>query len=295
MKYGLTIIFAALILNTATWSQSVSEGIEYALGGQSLPPEMVIPPIHKLGEIFFPPGFNRIVNELKLFGIKSIAQTDSNLDNYVLSCLIKYVSENSLELSGPYANEITRVYSFEELPDIRMYYFSGIPAYGALFNTSDSTLYVFGDCISQFSKTLRSYLPQIIDENQFEDIIILYLNSIFIIDAYYIVSSVDDFNKIWDAEFAKPDRPFVSDTLKIIKPIDLETCSKLFKNITIGKLIDKNRIIYSIKVVTWEWLDGAIEEWRFRLSDKVFTVNYRKPIAINKGPWHGRIESIWEK
>ncbi len=244
----------------------------------------------------FPKGLHKIINENKIFSIYEDSVRDSGPEEYVTR-EIKILVSNRTNIQIDKELSIVRKYSFIDLPGLHLFVFAGAPStpqVACLFNSSDSSLYYFGDCILEYSKMMSSYLRDIIIKEEFHDLILLYLNSLNNFGGYYIVEDKNEFIDIWNIETKSISFIDSSDTLSIIKRKEINEISDIYKKIDVLKLNYSKSIIYQVTLITWENKYGMIEKWQFIISDKAIELKFRKPLFLNKGPWDGLLRSIWD-
>ena len=233
-----------------------------------------------------PYSVSRIVKELKLFGVYEDSISKPQLELFVRNKIDSMKFEESVKPLHK-LTELCKKYSFKELPCIEMYIYEGppmTPFTGTLFNTCDSTIYLFKDCAPRFSRVIRKHLPEIIEKNKLLDLVNLYLHASSGGNAYFILSGIEDYRDIWKDAIAEKVLPFLVDTVKIIAEKDIETLRKSVYWINIHESGNNNKRFFSIGLRTWEWLGGKIEAWDFRISDRVFEVQTRFPKFLEKGP-----------
>lgn len=244
----------------------------------------------KIETELLPLSIGRIVKELKLFGIYSDSISQPELDLFVRK---EIDSLTSLESVEPLHNltELYRKYSFKDIPCIKLYLFDNPPTpipkdmyIGVLFNTCDSTIYIFGDGATRFSKLIRKYLPEIINKNKLIDLINLYLNTLTIPNPYYILADSKDYKVIWNTAIENEVVPAISDTLKILSELDIKSIKKSIWGIDFYERNKKKTRYFNIGLSTWEYMTGTIESWNFKISDNIFEEGHRFTKYLEKGP-----------
>ncbi|MCD6163124.1 MAG: hypothetical protein J7K40_12025, partial [candidate division Zixibacteria bacterium] len=152
------------------------------------------------------------------------------------------------------------------------------------FNTCDSTIYIFGDGATRFSKLIRKYLPEIINKNKLIDLINLYLNTLTIPNPYYILADSKDYKVIWNTAIENEVVPAISDTLKILSELDIKSIKKSIWGIDFYERNKKKTRYFNIGLSTWEYMTGTIESWNFKISDNIFEEGHRFTKYLEKGP-----------
>ncbi len=239
-----------------------------------------------LGTVTSYASIPRIAQELRLFGAYEDTIPHQELDEYIIA---KVCSLKAIETVEKFQVKtgVSVVFSFEELPGLKLYLFSGAvflqdDYYCVLFNANDSTVYPFDTGGPRFSRVISSYLPKIIEENKILDLINFYINTLSGNVPFYIVSDVEDYETLWEEEFeyaAKLYPPAV-DSIKKAAEEDIDEVKKLIHE----RLLYDNDGYYIIRVTTWEKARGNLESWEFRVSESVFEVKSRVTYFLGKGP-----------
>lgn len=192
-----------------------------------------------------------------------------------------------------YGIHLENLYSLPDLPCVKLFqvqdgrvYEGGLadPYELFLFNKCDSSIYPFETGVVRFSKVVKQYLPEIIDKGQdaIYNLVLLYLNTLSEEDIYYIISSPDDYRKIWEASkwddvYGK--RCFTKDQVEA----DINSVERVISRFEMIKNEEGGYI--RVGLTTWDRICGSFEYWEIQINDKVFYVHDRFIVSTRKGPY----------
>ena len=130
-----------------------------------------------------------------------------------------------------------------------------------LFNVCDSSVYHFGGDLATFSQVMRLYLQQDLLAKEVLEVLEFYLNTLSIENPYYIVGSGDDFQRVYD-EHSTGD--LEKDTT-FYKIWEWQRDKNLVDRFVHPPKAKKLRGGFEIEFYSWEYYDGNIEYWRFKV------------------------------
>jgi len=233
---------------------------------------------------------DRIVEDLKLFGVCEDTISDVKLDLFVRDLYDSLLTNESV---APLYKEskLLKKYSFKELPLLKLYTFESFPMhdadewyFGAIYNTSDSTIYRFGSGYIAFSKVMEIYLPQIFEKDRIEKLIELYLNTLSARNPYYILYDFDQYKRIWSNFIERQPGSSLKEYFIKLSEEDINSIEKYSFFYRIYKFENKNGPYYDANLSTWEKEFGNIEAWNILVSEKIFEVRRKYPEILDKGP-----------
>jgi hypothetical protein len=248
----------------------------------------------------------KIIND----GVFGISEDNADVINgdYILkiedSLYTNYLKKHRLmKIYAPLS--IHRIFKFEELQNLCMLLIvdsSQIknPWGGynrpVLYNLRDSSYCYLDGEISSFKSLVRKYLPHIIENNLYGDLINLYLNSNSRYCSFYLISTYYEYEKIWASNKYAVDsilskRPLWDDEKKDKIKSSLGYDDKNIEKdlIKAKEIIEDYRIEKSNSDIvapfcSWDHCSGNIEYWRIKISPEKFSIMERKILKKEMGP-----------
>jgi hypothetical protein len=221
----------------------------------------------------------------------SYDSTQLSMDYYVWG-KAKEIAPDSVKYYGKYEIDFTHGrYRFDELPDIYFYTFlsslsfitctnPGDPYAKIIFNTVDSSIYHFSGSIESFENVIRSSLPNVIKRYKMWDLIYFYLNTLGDNEPYYLIYKIEDYQYFWMQDTTRLPRDFwCTPTEKIREDTEI-----VRKNLTPPHTKSiKNG--YEVNLWTWEYDEGKIENWNFKVTNNEFKLIAHKVLSVKMGPY----------
>jgi hypothetical protein len=229
------------------------------------------------------------IEQLKLFGVEAIDSLPKQYEDMVIG---KIDSIRKEECVVPFFDgiDIKQKLAFAALPCLQMFAIEDGREDNLinnshkqfLFNKCDSSVYPFGGGAVRYSKFMKAYLPSIIQkgDSAVKALASLYIYSSSIADNYQIISNSYNFLQIWRDE--SKIRPALrrSASENEIKNESMLVMHRISEFEAIPK-----KDYYEVYAATWDQIDGAVEEWRFRVSNNIFELLYHRVIMYNVGPY----------
>jgi hypothetical protein len=245
--------------------------------------------------------------DMNLFGVSKDTISTNIPEQFIVDNVLLMRSRKSKDLHPyrirPYIEE---VYSFEFLPDIRLFHiYTGIVLESGhdedlftriYFNMSDSTIYPYGGSTLSFSNLIREYLPKIIRDSMIVNLLNMYVISLSKKYNYYVILDFSDYEDLWIsynleidniiADYARSgkDSKYIYALLYVEPELiekDKNVAKTIIGNIDILKIEDG----YLACFFTWEDKFGRIEFWRVGILSNKFEIIERSVIRKNMGPF----------
>ena len=168
-----------------------------------------------------------------------------------------------------------KIYLLES--SLKSFYLIPNDANWLLVNECDSTAYKFGANTAEFSKVFHNYLNKDMDDSIIVDILQIYLNSRHIGEPFAILKSIDDFETIilnYDDYYPE----YIYSGMQ--KYEDIENVRNNYSPMQIRRKGDE----CWIRMETWSFLSGDLENWEFVVSNNILYLNDRKLKVEGVGP-----------
>jgi hypothetical protein len=223
--------------------------------------------------------------DLRLFGIHYDTINNLGLDSVILekANLLREAEAGDTFSQSP---EVLLMYRFNELPGISLY---NLTTYvfnqreseenyeWLLVNSNDTTVYHFGQDIGRFSLIMGNWISPKLGDTAALNLINLFLNTNSCEEIVYILKSREYFNRFIDERFS--DYGYSNKQAK--------TDKKRVKHIIKPPRIERTADRINIKLYTWNYRNGALQFWNFRITEQVITIDDKCLIFENIGPYQG--------
>jgi hypothetical protein len=227
-----------------------------------------------------------MIVECSIMGYQRLDALDSTLDRYVTDASVKlFIDEVGIPINFP--PEANCNGSFGDSPCLKLCSTNFVPYINDanescyrqyLFNECDSSVYHFGGDTYKYHQVLRSYLDQNFDSIKIYTYFNLYLNTLSVDDAYYILDSTAFVNNILSRCLYDDD-----DTLRYPnskRDIDIKWISLNVKPMQIIKDDD----YYYVKLYSWDQIYGKVEYWSFILNKEFMQIIRHSILNNDLGP-----------
>jgi len=222
-----------------------------------------------------------LIGEKQLFGFQKDSLVHEDIEQLVLQKLDSLVSSETDIIFHPKPRVSIRYYS-KDLSCLRLFYLtagtydydSGYNPYlCVLYNTCDSLICPFGGQEENFSNLMKRYLPKIYREKRFVELIDLYVNTLSVLNAYYVIKSMDDYKERWQRMIDHPiggERE--AEILRRNSKEDIPLVESVYEPLSIEEIEINDSTYYEVILTTWDFWNGRIIIWKFRISKERFEI-----------------------
>jgi len=153
-----------------------------------------------------------------------------------------------------------------------------------LFNECDSSLYLFGAGMEQFSKVMKNEISPNFNAQFIMEILNLYVNTVNIHEPLIILKSYGDFEALYG-------NPITYDPGPLYSPEDRKDDFKAARKWITPLYVHLNGDTYDIEFDTWGLNSGIITLWEFQVSRENIKLLVKETMVREIGPFLMRLGS----